>query len=183
MSSIAGSFFRVVVAIALLIPVVPIAASTASAQEGDADLGFQVWQAAPCKDCHGWFGHGIGEVPQYEGPNLRERDYLTPEDVAEIVRCGRPGTPMPSFRNNAWTEIIPCYGTTEPYTDGTQPPKGDIPLGDRAINNLVAYLFRDIIGKGAVTREVCVGALGPDSPRCPTYPTAAEAAAQAPAAQ
>ena len=86
---------------------------------------------------------------------------------------------MPTWRNNAWTEIIPCYGMTTPLESG-QPGKGDRSLGDRAINDLVAFIFRDIAGQETVTREYCDLVSPPGSTRCSSYPTAAEVAAAEP---
>jgi len=149
----------------------------AFAQEGDADAGAEIWRTAQCQQCHGWAADGIGVNPQMEGPSLRDT-FLLPAMVADVIKCGRPGTAMPMFRNNAWTPIVPCYGRTEPMADN-MPIPGDRTFSDRAINNIVAFLFRDIVGAGPVTNEYCIAFLGPDSARCAGYPTEAEIAADA----
>lgn len=149
-------------------------ASPATAQAvGDPDAGRTTWLAAPCQQCHGWAADGVGTINQMEGPSLRGT-FLTPELMAEVIRCGRPGTVMPSFRTNSWTTIVPCYGMTAPMEGRLQPVPGETTYSDRAINNIVAFLFRDIVGKGPVTQEFCVEMLGPDSARCPAYPRAAD---------
>ena len=152
-------------------------AMTAEAQEGDADLGADAWQSAACKQCHGWAGDGVPEDNQQDGVSLRET-LLTAEFLIETIRCGRPGTGMPSFRRNAWTEIIPCYGLTQP-PEGAFAPAIESPIGDRTINNLVAFILRDFAGQGPVSREYCWLRVGPDSTRCDGYPTEAEIAAAA----
>ena len=162
--------------VAFAILAAPFVSFPAVAQEGDPEFGETTWKSAPCQECHGWAGDGVPETPQYEGANLRQ-SFLGPEDVAEVIKCGIPGTYMPSFRNNAWTEHVPCYGMSEPMEAPLQPSQGERMFGDRAINGLVAFLFRDIIQKGPVTREYCTEMLGPESPRCTAYPPAAEVAA------
>lgn len=151
------------------------ASSVASlAQEGDPSLGERVWRdLSNCADCHGWAGDGVPDIPQEQGANLRE-SLLTPEMALEVIRCGRPGTQMPSFRRNTWSEIIPCYGMTEPLAPGMQPERSESPLSDRFIEGLVAFLFQDFIGQGPVTREYCVGVFGEGSARCNSYPPAAD---------
>lgn len=156
-------------------------ATSASAQEGDPEVGAAAWRAGECKQCHGWAGDGVPENNQAEGPSLRI-SALTPEMMLEVIRCGRPGTDMPSFRQNAWTEIIPCYGMTEPLQGAQAVNIAGRTLGDRTINGLVAFIFRDFVDQGPVTREYCWEIIGPDSVRCDGYPTEEELAAEAAAA-
>ncbi len=144
----------------------------AMAQAGNADAGQRVWrEVINCKDCHGWSGDGNGDNAQMEGANLRLSG-LDAEMAREIIRCGIPGTQMPSFRNNAWSQIIPCYGMTEPMGDGMHPNQGQTTLADRNIDALVAYLVRDVLGKGPVTLEYCEAYFGQGSTRCADYPRA-----------
>lgn len=146
----------------------------ASAQIGDPELGERVWrEISNCADCHGWAGDGVPDIPQEQGADLRE-SLLTPEFAFEVIRCGRPGTAMPAFRRNTWSEIIPCYGMTEPMAPGMQPERSESPLSDRFIEALVAFVFQDFVGQGPVTHEYCVGVFGDDSLRCNRYPAAAE---------
>ena len=158
----------------------------ASAQiNGDPELGERVWrEIANCGDCHGWAGDGVPDIAQRSGANLRD-SLLTPElaDFAiETIRCGRPGTQMPSYRRNTWSDIIPCYGMNAPMGPGLQPERSESPLSDRFIEALVAFIFRDFIGAGPVTREYCTSVFTENPGRCEAYPTAEELAAAAPAA-
>lgn len=148
-------------------------ASGAQAQEGDPERGADAWRSGECKQCHGWAGDGVPENNQSEGPSLRI-SLLSPEQMVEVIRCGRPGTPMPSFRNNAYTDIIPCYGLTEPIEGAMAVDLGGRMLGDRTIDGLVAFIFRDFVDQGPVTREYCWEIIGEDSTRCDAYPPAAE---------
>lgn len=149
-----------------------------SAFAQDADAGAELWRTSQCQQCHGWAADGIGVNAQMEGPSLRDT-FLLPNMVADVIKCGRPGTAMPTFRNNAWTPIIPCYGRTEPMEGNMQPAPGERMYSDRAIDNIVAFLFRDIVGAGPVTNEYCIAFLGAESARCAGYPTEAEIAADA----
>jgi mono/diheme cytochrome c family protein len=150
-----------------------MAVSPAAAQEGDPEVGASAWRSGECKDCHGWAGDGVPENNQSAGPNLRE-SLLSAEQMVEVIRCGRPGTDMPSFRRNAWTDIIPCYGMTAPLEGAMAPNFGGRMIGDRTINGLVAFIMRDFVGQGPVSREYCVEVIGADSSRCDAYPTEAE---------
>ena len=149
----------------------------AIAQDGDPELGSDRWRSGACKQCHGWAGDGVPEDNQSEGISLRI-SLLSPEQMAEVIKCGRPGTGMPSFRNNAWTDIVPCYGMTARLADGLQPAM-EGGLTDRSINGLVAFIFEDFVDQGPVTREYCHEIVGADASRCEAYPTAAEVAAEA----
>lgn len=153
--------------------------TTASAQMGDPGLGERVWrELSTCAECHGWAGDGVPDIPQRQGANLRE-SLLTPEMVFEVIRCGRPGTAMPSFRRNTWSEIIPCYGMIAPMGGALQPVRSDSPLSDRFTEALVAFVFQDFIGQGPVSREYCEDVFSAGNPRCAPYPTEAELAAGA----
>lgn len=159
-----------------------MAVAPANAQEGDPEVGASAWRSGQCKDCHGWAGDGVPENRQASGPNLRE-SLLSPEQMLEVIRCGRPGTDMPSFRANAWTDIIPCYGMTEPLAGAMAPEVGGRTLGDRTIAGLVAFIFRDFVGQGPVTQEYCLETIGEDSTRCEGYPTEAAIEAELEAAE
>jgi len=142
----------------------------AIAQQGDAEAGKRIWrETTNCKDCHGWSGDGVPEIPQMEGANLRLSG-LDAEMAREIIRCGIPGTLMPSFRRNTWSQIIPCYGMTEPMEADMQPSPSQGPLPDRSIDALLAFLFKEVINVGPVTFEYCESYFGAGSLRCNDYP-------------
>src|ERR1700710_514873 len=67
---------------------------------------------AQCSYCHGWAGDGAGE-PQSNGgaANLRDSK-LARDQLIEVIGCGVPGTPMPHFDDQAYTDKR-CYGMTE----------------------------------------------------------------------
>lgn len=177
---------RSIAAAALVLLAGATLAGPSLAQNGDPDLGARVWRdLSNCGDCHGWAGDGIPNVAQESGANLRD-SLLTPaavDFVIETIRCGRPGTAMPSFRRNTWSDIIPCYGMTEPLAPGVQPERSQSPLSDRFIEALVAFIFRDFIGAGPVTREYCASVFSEGNVRCDAYPTEAELAAAGTAAE
>ena len=157
------------VALALLF--VPLAAS---AQDADAVLGRQVWQSlANCRECHGWAANGQQELPQQpQGANLRETS-LTPADMAEVIRCGRPATEMPYFGGNAtWGPNGKCYGMTRAEAGPMMPIKADSSLSDRQISSVVAYIFASLVGKGPITREECDAFFGAGQAKCAGYAAA-----------
>lgn len=146
---------------------------------GDPDLGARVWrELSVCSECHGWAGDGVPDIPQFGGANLRETA-LTPELAYETIRCGRPGTAMPTFFSGAWSERVPCYGMTAPMPAGMQPDAAASALADRYIKAVVAFIFRDFAGQGPVTREYCQSVFS-NAARCDAYPAAGAAAPAAP---
>jgi mono/diheme cytochrome c family protein len=87
------------------------------------------------------------------GANLR-RMSLDNATIAETIRCGRPGTGMPSFGDDAYVERG-CYGG----------PAGDKPadlypspakLTAPQIDAVVAYLRARVVGRRGVTPRECI---------------------------
>jgi len=105
--------------------------------------GEDAWNKAGCFQCHGASGEGGdgGEFPA--GPSLRETR-LDRTTLAETISCGRPGTKMPAWLDDAYTQS-PCYGL----------PKGPAPAGlDRTpvlsadeVQALLDHLMAKIIGR------------------------------------
>lgn len=153
--------------------VVFLPAGAARAQGVDVEMGRQIWRAgANCRDCHGWAANGVQDVPQQpQGANLRATT-LTPEQMAEVVRCGRPGSEMPYFGNNQWTAANRCYGMTQAEAGTMMPVKGDNVLNARQLDSLVAFIFSEYVGKPPPTFDECTRAFGTEAARCGGYPRA-----------
>jgi hypothetical protein len=152
-----------------------LAVQRVAAQEGDAAYGVDVWKSvANCKDCHGWAGDGQPFNPQSPpGANLRETA-LDAANLADTIRCGRPGSEMPYFgASRAWTTRYPCYGMTAAEIGDQIPVRGDTGLNDRQINALVAMILTNFVGKGPPTFEECEAFFGVGQTRCAGYPKAA----------
>ncbi len=147
----------------------PLAPASAQATPDPAlvALGEQSWKERfPCRNCHGGMADGVGDIPQEQGPNLRTADYLTPELVAELIRCGRPGTGMPYFDSRAYSDGR-CYGMTAQNDAALIPPHGTPNATQRSIDGLVAFLFANFIGKNAApTRAECVAIWGETAETC-----------------
>jgi hypothetical protein len=128
---------------------------------------------AQCGFCHGWAADGAGE-PQSNGgaSNLRE-SHLNREQLVEVILCGRPGTPMPHFDEQAYTEGNRCYGVTEAEVGAMMPalPPGST-LRKREAEAIADYLLAKVIGRGPVTRQECEEAFGPGARSCGQYPAA-----------
>jgi len=119
--------------------------------------GAKVWRAGGCGDCHGKYADGepaVNEMPP--GPNLRETS-LTREEIAEVIRCGRPGTPMPFNDPGAYIETA-CYGI----------PLGEVlaasgkDLTPEKIDNLATYIAEAVKDAGPPDREACAIYYGGD---------------------
>lgn len=136
----------------------------------DAKFGKQIWlDKVNCRDCHGWGGHGVGDNPQAPtGANLRKTQ-LTADDLAEVIRCGRPGTEMPYFDRNSYTDGR-CYGLTATELGKLKPAPGIATLIKREVDALVALITEDFVGKDAPTFEECKAFWGPTATLCDRYP-------------
>src|ERR1700674_2580095 len=77
-------------------------ASGALAQNEDkVKAGVALWRGSGCSDCHGAFANGEKERDESPtGANLR-RTRLNAEELKVVIRCGRPGSEMPSFEEGA----------------------------------------------------------------------------------
>jgi len=136
----------------------------ASAQ--DVGLGRDAWlHVANCSECHGWMGDGAQEDPRApRGANLRETK-LNAEQIAEVILCGRPGTPMPAFDQRAYTDAR-CYGMAAGQLGNAEPTISQIPLTKRHAQALAAFILAEFTGKGAPTLETCTALLGAAAARC-----------------
>ncbi len=135
----------------------------------DAEAGKRVWnQTAGCVRCHGWAGDGTAEGPGFPaGANLR-KVVLDATALKEIIRCGVPGSGMPSFSRNAYGTMA-CFGMTAAQVGQQKPPAGEVSLADTQVDNLVAYLLAKVMNRGAVTKEVCIDYYGPTNAFCNRY--------------
>ncbi len=132
-------------------------------------LGEGIWKdQAPCRNCHGGLANGVGDVPQDpQGPDLRKTQ-LTPDQIEETIKCGRPGTPMPHFDRLAYTDKR-CYGATAADL-GDQVPPGGQPMSQRQISAIVAFLESRFVGKPDPTYQDCIDFWGANASTCDRYP-------------
>jgi mono/diheme cytochrome c family protein len=130
-------------------------ATTTLAQSQDkVKAGLEVWKSSGCADCHGPFADGNPEDGDYPiGANLRTAR-LDTAGLKQTIRCGRPGTGMPSFDGGAY-KAGACYGRPAGSApDNLQPtPRA---LNVEEIDAVIAYLQERIVGHGKITREECL---------------------------
>src|SRR5215510_16090229 len=81
-----------------IIAIVLTCSTVAFAQNEDVvKAGLAAWRNSGCADCHGAFANGEKERDESPtGADLR-RARLSGEEIKLTIRCGRPGTGMPSF--------------------------------------------------------------------------------------
>lgn len=123
-------------------------------ETGDPVRGKKTWKKSKCAFCHGWSGDGRGH-PRSPGvaPSLRTTE-LEPENLKEIVRCGLPGTEMPYHDRMAYRDDR-CYGMlADEFEPDTMPRKGKS-MSEASLDNLVAYVYQNVVGKGRTTFEDC----------------------------
>ena len=117
---------------------------------------------ANCQFCHKWDASG----DQGYGGNASSlrKTFLTPEQFAEVVKCGRPSTGMPYHDQFAYTDKR-CFGVTS-----ARPRQGHAAdrraAQRREIDAVVKYLFAKVVGRGASTYEDCVDFWGQDTRQC-----------------
>mgnify|MGYP006271685465 CR=1 FL=1 len=146
-------------------------ASSARAQGADpADVaaGMRLFRAkANCQTCHGWAGDGLKMDSQMpDAPNLRESQ-LDRDAIVTTIKCGRPGTGMPPFDRLAYSDGR-CYQMKAADLDKSGLTLNDPPatLAPREIQLIADFLFAKVIGKGDMTRALCVEYWGGDVPAC-----------------
>ncbi len=130
--------------------------ATAAHAQDDARVraGLEIWRSSGCVDCHGPFADGERDDDDYPmGANLRTTR-LDAAGIKQTIRCGRPGTGMPSFDGSAYT-VRACSGRPlGAAPDDLQPTPRMLSLDE--IDALIAYLEARIVGYGKVTRQECM---------------------------
>jgi mono/diheme cytochrome c family protein len=151
-----GTTLRVVLPVLLGVAL----ANAASADERSVRRGLGVFKdKAQCEFCHGW--DGSGQTSEYGGvaPSLRATE-LSRDQIAEVVRCGRPGTNMPYHDRRAYTDDR-CYGMTAADLGDQMPPLPIETLSERSINDVADYVAEMLKGKGDATYDECLEYWGP----------------------
>jgi mono/diheme cytochrome c family protein len=149
--------------------VTALVVDTASAQ--DYSQGRRVFlEKADCQYCHGWAGNGAGAGQSPGGAANLRKSQLDRETLITVIKCGVPGTPMPRFDEDAYTDKR-CYGLTEADLGSRTPPlPPSTTLPARDIEAVADYLRARIIGRGEVTREECREMFGERASSCDDYP-------------
>jgi mono/diheme cytochrome c family protein len=162
-------WLSMVPALALLlsagIPAAAAAQTALSAEEARfLEFGKEIFKSkAVCQFCHKWDASGD---QGYGGNALSLRaTQLTPEQLTEVVKCGRPGTGMPYHDRFAYTDKR-CYGYTSDQLGSDMPPAGNDFLSAREVEAVVKYLFAKDVGRGPATYEDCVDFWGKDTQQC-----------------
>jgi mono/diheme cytochrome c family protein len=119
---------------------------TLAQSEDKVKAGVTAWRNSGCSDCHGAFANGEKERDESpSGADIR-RTRLSADELKQVIRCGRPGTGMPSFEEGA----SGCPG------GGGQLYPAPAKLSREDIDNVVAYLQARIVGKGRITKQECL---------------------------
>jgi mono/diheme cytochrome c family protein len=115
-----------------------------------------------CQQCHKW---DAGGDTGYGGVALSLRKtQLTPEQMIEVIKCGRPFTGMPFHDQYAYSDKR-CYGMSGADLGKDTPPIGES-LHPREIAAVVKYLYAKAVGRGASTYEDCVDFWGTETRQC-----------------
>jgi mono/diheme cytochrome c family protein len=161
-STIAAAVF---IALTALISSPVRAQNAPSAEEARLlEFGKEIFKSkAVCQYCHKWDASGD---QGYGGNALSLRvTKLTPEQLTEVVKCGRPATGMPYHDRFAYTDKR-CYGHSREEMGKEMPPAGNDFLSNREVEAVVKYLFAKAVGRGPATYEDCVDFWGKDTRQC-----------------
>jgi hypothetical protein len=155
-----------VVALAALIAA---GVAMAAAAQDVAD-GERIWKTkAGCPQCHGWAGDGhISGFHSPGGLPLRKTE-LTRDQIHEVIKCGRPGTPMPHFDRFAYTDKR-CYDMTAQDLGNLEAIRAETTLQPFEVDAVADYVVTKIKGAGPVTRAECTEFFGETGAECAKYP-------------
>jgi mono/diheme cytochrome c family protein len=129
-------------------------------------------EKADCQYCHGWAGDGAGAGQSPGGAANLRKSQLDRAQLITVIKCGVPGTPMPHFDEDAYTDKR-CYGLTEADLGGRTPPlPPSTTLPSRDIEAVADFLRAKVIGRGEITREECRETFGERASSCNDYPPA-----------
>jgi mono/diheme cytochrome c family protein len=133
-------------------------------EERTIAFGREVFKTkATCQFCHKWDASGD---QGYGGNALSLRStQLTPAQMAEVVKCGRPHTGMPYHDRFAYTDKR-CYRLTREDLGNDMPPAGNEFLQPREIDAVVKYIFAKAVGRGESTYQECVEFWGSETREC-----------------
>ena len=153
-----------IVAVCAVASLAAARAQTPSEEARTIAYGKEVFKSkATCQFCHKWDGSGD---QGYGGNALSLRKtQLTPEQMAEVIKCGRPHTQMPYHDRFAYTDKR-CYRMTREDIGEDMPPSATESLQPREIDAVVKYLFAKVVGRGEATYEECVDFWGSDTREC-----------------
>ncbi|MSO71375.1 MAG: hypothetical protein EXQ88_05105 [Alphaproteobacteria bacterium] len=159
---------RTIVMFGLLLGALPVLAQDAKPDPAMVTLGEGFWKRSECRNCHGGLANGIPDMPQDpQGANLRKAQLSLPQ-IAEVIKCGRPGTEMPYFDSLAYTDKR-CYGATAADLGNAMPPGGSA-MSQRQIDALAAFVAATFVGKPDPTFEDCVALWGEAATTCARFP-------------
>jgi hypothetical protein len=168
-----SAILPVLVGLAVLFSPVARAQDTTAptALAGDPDRGKIVYQKIGyCVTCHGWAGDGqAGRNPLARGAaaNLR-KSALDAEGLAQVIKCGLPGTQMPYHEDAAYRDDR-CYGMVmTDFESGKAPVRGKT-FRDKDVANLVAYMQQHMIGLGKPNHDECADYYGPSADKACAY--------------
>ncbi len=149
------------------------AAAQGAAEPGPlAAIGADLWkQGTNCADCHGIMGNGRAEDPRSPNGANFWATTLDAELIADVIRCGLPGTGMPYFVRTAYQGQNPCYGTTLEGLGNQAPVAGTPQLNARQTQALAQFILWKFAGKGEPTREACIELWGEAASSCSRYPS------------
>jgi hypothetical protein len=150
-------------------------AAHAADTDRQLEAGKKLYSSANCVGCHKWSGIGGGG---YGGAaaSLRESK-LNRDNMIMTVNCGRPGTGMPYFDTDAYSDGR-CYGMTHDKL----PPESKVIAANRFLNKrevelVVDYVQAKIVGQGSPTFEQCRAFYGADTRACDVFPKTSDPAA------
>ena len=137
-----------------------------------AEEGQEIYKRANCVGCHKWHGQGGGG---YGGAALSLRETALDEEmIVQTIACGRPGTGMPYFTRDAYSDDPaaphPCNGLTRHELAADMPvAEAGVFLRQAEITAVAEYVVKNLKGKGQPNLAECTAFFGSDSRACETF--------------
>lgn len=120
--------------------------SPASAQGTQVHPGAPIYKQAGCITCHKW--HGMGG-PGYGGTPINFRqNFLTRDQLIEVIACGRPGTGMPYHIPEAY-KSYDCYegASLDDFEEKDRPGKSRNVLNFRQVKTVAEFIIDHFEGR------------------------------------
>ncbi len=147
------SFIKVTILLAVLFAFVSYKSllSDSNVSLDKINYGLSVYKKANCMGCHSWHGKGGGGYGA--GVSLRT-SVLSPDELYNVIKCGRPGTGMPYFYKNSYIKES-CYDSLlSDYDENYRPITSRRFLNNNQIKGLVFFIQNQLQGK-LVSKEYC----------------------------
>ena len=125
--------------------------------------GLKIYKKANCANCHSWHGNG-GKGGYGIGVSLRNANNSL-DQLANIIKCGIPGTQMPFYFKNSYNNTQ-CYGMLfNDFSEKEKPNNIGKFLNKKEIFILSQFIFNELQGR-QLNKNYCINYFSKNSRIC-----------------